>query len=302
MRYSYKVPAEDHSGWSVKTEKGNFDVTYITRTEIASEKDVRAFHCHNDITEIALVYSGKGTSVIGNKEYQIETGDVIVYNKDVLHCDKNEEGMVLKFHLCGVKNLHMKGRTPGKVLNESTGYVIRSGRYFEYLLHGFEMLEESISSGQSDVAQLTKMFVGTFLRIIDILCEEGKEEMNTSGTYSRSQLVSAMRKYIDKHYHENFLLNDLTEKFNVNMYHASRLFTKEMGVSPIAYRTRQRIGIAQTLLTDTDNSISEIANMVGYNYLSRFTHQFVNIIGISPREYRETRVQMNKSLHQLQEE
>ena len=45
--------------------------------------------------------------------------------------------------------------------------------------------------------------------------------MNTSGTYSQSQLVSAMRKYIDKHYHENFLLNDLTEK--IQCEYVSRL-------------------------------------------------------------------------------
>ena len=141
------------------------------------------------------------------------------------------------------------------------------------------------------------MFVGTLLQIIDMIQLENKKMLNLNA--SSSNIVAGMRKYIDRNYSDNFTLEELAEKFNINRYYASRIFSKEIGISPIAYRTRRRIGVAQTLLTNTDDSISEIAISVGYNYSSRFTQQFTNIIGISPSEYRETRTGSNISLDQL---
>ncbi len=298
MRDVYTISEKDNTGWIIETENGGFEVSYISRTEIVSEEDVRAMHCHNNIVEIALVFEGRGISVIGNKEYEIEAGDILVYNKDVLHYDKNMPGEAVKFHLCAIKNLQMKGRPPGKLLSESGSYRIKSGNCYDYLLKGFEMMEELIGRKMKGTQALAKMFVGTLLQIIDIIQING--EKGTSLQDASSNLVDDMRRYIDRNYNENFTLEELAEKFNVNHYYASRIFLKEIGISPIAYRTRRRIGVAQTMLTNTNYSISQIAASVGYNYSSRFTSQFTNIIGISPSEYRRTRVGFNKSVSELQ--
>lgn len=298
MRDVYTVSEKDNTGGVIETENGGFEVAYISKTEIASEKDVRAVHCHNNIMEIALVYEGRGISVIGNKEYEIGAGDILVYNKDVLHYDKNIPGEALKFHLCGIKNLQMKGRSPGKLLSESGGYRVRSDSFYDYLLCGFEMLEDSINKKLKGTQALAKMFVGALLQIVDMIQANDRKE--TVQPDFSSDLVADMRKYIDRNYNENFTLEELAEKFNISHYHASRIFLKEIGISPIAYRTRRRIGVAQTLLTNTSYSISEIAGFVGYNYSSRFTSQFTNIIGISPSEYRRTRIGFNKTVTELQ--
>ena len=58
----------------------------------------------------------------------------------------------------------------------------------------------------------------------------------------------------------------------------------------IRYRTLRRIGEAQSLLTDTDSSITYIASLIGYDDPNQFSQAFANIVGMPPSKYRELSV------------
>jgi AraC-like DNA-binding protein len=51
---------------------------------------------------------------------------------------------------------------------------------------------------------------------------------------------------------------------------------------------RVRIGKACTLLYETDDNISTIAFSSGFNNLANFNRQFVNLKGMTPRDYKRT--------------
>ena len=66
-----------------------------------------------------------------------------------------------------------------------------------------------------------------------------------------------------------------------------KLFMKQIGVSPHAYRIRRRLDRACELLREGKASVSEIAERLGYADPFTFSRQFTKERGTSPSAYRK---------------
>jgi AraC-like DNA-binding protein len=66
-------------------------------------------------------------------------------------------------------------------------------------------------------------------------------------------------------------------------------FTELMGEPPLHYLTRLRIDAAARLLHSSDDKSSAIAAAVGYESVTAFTRTFRRHMGMTPRQYRESR-------------
>jgi AraC-like DNA-binding protein len=66
-------------------------------------------------------------------------------------------------------------------------------------------------------------------------------------------------------------------------------FKETVGVSPMEYLTRWRMLLAGDRIVDTSDSISQIAESLGYESASAFTSAFKKIMGCSPLHYRRVR-------------
>ena len=96
---------------------------------------------------------------------------------------------------------------------------------------------------------------------------------------------SAVR-YIEAHYAEKFSLRTMSAELFVNGSYLLRVFKKHMGVTPLAYHNRLRCEKAAKLLADTDRSISETGETVGFVSSAHFSHVFKKETGMTPSEYR----------------
>lgn len=63
-------------------------------------------------------------------------------------------------------------------------------------------------------------------------------------------------------------------------------FRETLGQSPMAYVTEWRMIIAAQLLTDTQLSVQQVAERVGYTAQPSFTRAFTRHYGVAPRPYR----------------
>lgn len=63
-------------------------------------------------------------------------------------------------------------------------------------------------------------------------------------------------------------------------------FTNAYGVSPQQYRLRKKVENAKQLLS-MGYHCSEVADTLGYPDLYTFSHQFKQIAGTTPKEYRK---------------
>lgn len=94
--------------------------------------------------------------------------------------------------------------------------------------------------------------------------------------------------YINDHIREKISLNEICDSLGVNKSYLSSIFNREMGFSIVDYIHKKRISNAKYLLSNTDFSISEISDYVGYFDTSYFIRIFKTVSGITPLKYRES--------------
>jgi AraC family transcriptional regulator len=68
--------------------------------------------------------------------------------------------------------------------------------------------------------------------------------------------------------------------------HFVRAFRKQLGITPSAYRSRERVRAASRLLLDSPAPLSRIANDCGFWDQSHLTNVFREATGMSPQRYR----------------
>ena len=98
-----------------------------------------------------------------------------------------------------------------------------------------------------------------------------------------------VKKYIDEHISESLTREELGKAFYLNPDYLARIFKNEEGVSLTAYIRNRRIKIAQRLLKETNRTIDDISQAVGYSYNTYFFNIFKDVTGISPLQYRKSK-------------
>lgn len=102
-----------------------------------------------------------------------------------------------------------------------------------------------------------------------------------------NQQINNIKKYIDENYKDpSMCLNKISDEFNISESYFSYLFKEETGINFSGYLGKVRMEHAWKLLVETDISISEIYNKVGYNNSHSFRRNFKKFSGFSPKEVR----------------
>jgi AraC-like DNA-binding protein len=93
-------------------------------------------------------------------------------------------------------------------------------------------------------------------------------------------------EYIQDNFNSDINIKDICENIHVSPYHFIRMFKKETGLTPYYYLIFTRIEKAKELLSAKHFSISETAELCGFNGISHFSSTFKKMTGYSPVDYR----------------
>ena len=93
-------------------------------------------------------------------------------------------------------------------------------------------------------------------------------------------------QYIDFNYSRIISLEDLSTLAGVNKTTLISIFKEVYGTTPIRYINRIRLRKAKELLVNTDTSVSEIADLVGFQSIHYFSRFFKAKENCTPMEYR----------------
>jgi len=105
-------------------------------------------------------------------------------------------------------------------------------------------------------------------------------------------LVSQAIRFIQEHYSERVTLDELAELLDCSVSYLSRRFKHVSGKSPIEYLIAVRIDKAKELLLNTDATLQEIAESVGFSDDSYFNRMFKKHVGVSLGQFK-AKVQNN---------
>lgn len=104
--------------------------------------------------------------------------------------------------------------------------------------------------------------------------------------YCPHPTVSGIQFYIATHYDRKLLNSDLARDFYMSEVYMSECFKRYTGMTVGAFVIHVRMQRAMYLLTETDLSIREVAESVGYPDAGYFGRLFRKKIGVSPERYR----------------
>lgn len=92
--------------------------------------------------------------------------------------------------------------------------------------------------------------------------------------------------YINMHLHERIRATDLAKIAGYGEYYLTQKFCEETGYSFNDYVKAAKIERAKLLLQNTNQSVQEIADTLGFSTRSHFSQSFKQITGLSPAAYR----------------
>jgi AraC-like DNA-binding protein/DNA-binding response OmpR family regulator len=104
--------------------------------------------------------------------------------------------------------------------------------------------------------------------------------------------TSALVKRAVAYLHQNFTHSlarwEIAEAVGVSEDYLSRVFGRELGLSPWDYLNRYRVLQAKTLLHHTQDSIGAVARQVGFKDPAYFSRVFRKQTGLPPQAFRDT--------------
>jgi AraC family transcriptional regulator of arabinose operon len=123
-----------------------------------------------------------------------------------------------------------------------------------------------------------------------ILCELYNQlffsQNNPNKKSKQEQLYNDIVDHIKWSHHENTKVSEIANHFGYNEKYLSHLFTGISGVSLKQYILQLRMEAAKFILTDTNNSVSEVAFQLGYKDCHNFMKSFKKIVGLTPTAFR----------------
>ena len=117
-----------------------------------------------------------------------------------------------------------------------------------------------------------------YARTIDLMREAAESES--------AKPVRIAKAYIDEHYGDKIVLEDLAELVSLNPVYFSVLFKKETEMNFSSYLTHVRMEKAKELLRTTNETIAAVGAKVGYKDSRHFSQTFTKTVGVKPVLYR----------------
>ena len=95
--------------------------------------------------------------------------------------------------------------------------------------------------------------------------------------------------YFNENYNTKISVAQYAESLHISTNWFIRNFKQHMKISPAQYLLSLRMVNAQSLLENTDYSVGEVAEIVGYDNQLYFSRVFKKEYGVSPAQYRKQR-------------
>ena len=108
----------------------------------------------------------------------------------------------------------------------------------------------------------------------------------TDGALPQRKL-RAVVECIEEQLDASLSLEQLASAAHLSAYHFARQFKAATGLPPHQYVITRRVERAkELLLTGTDQSLAEVATLVGFSDQSQFSYHFKRLLGVTPGQFR----------------
>ena len=273
---TYQYVLERGSRAPGRTDSSRARLLYVTYAHYSEEWN-STLHTHA-CAELFFITGGHGVFQVRQEQFPVAINDLVVVNTSVPHTETSSNGSPMEYVVLGVEGLETLTDITGSALLHLLGEQ-------EAVTTCLRMMVQETReprAGCDEICQnLLEIILLRLLRREDFALGEAPAGPRVS------RECDLVRRYIDNHFKENLTLEQLSGMVHISKYYLSHAFRKEFDISPISYLIVRRIQESRFLLRETDHTLSQIAQILGFSSLSYFSQSFRKLEGISPMEYRK---------------
>lgn len=273
----------------ISSDKQKFSTSYAVKNYPSSMTEN---HYHS-FYEILYVLKGERKFQIKDKTYILKAGDAVFVNPYDFHRSIDAENPYYERILISFRKEYITD------LAEKTDINM-----FQCFDSGFEFLHFDDEKRNIIEPVLTKIvneygykkagyeiavkcLFMEFLVYVNRMCIEGDLKYNYEFINDTHRRISEIVRFINSNYEQHINLETLSNKFYFSSAYLSRTFKNIMGISLNSYIQHVRVRAAQNLLTDSNYSITKIAELTGFSSINRFEQIFKAVTDKTPSSYRK---------------
>lgn len=114
----------------------------------------------------------------------------------------------------------------------------------------------------------------------------GKAASTVSNAKMPPWQVNKVCDFLEQNLDRVVALEELSELLSLSKEHICRTFQNATGMPPLRWHLNRRIDVACSFLSQTEMSLTDVAQQLGYSGQSAFGAQFKKVMGISPGRFR----------------
>ncbi|MDY3618994.1 AraC family transcriptional regulator [Agathobaculum sp.] len=246
----------------------------------AHDQETHFLHMHKSILEIYLIYQGAVRFFLNTLSYHTQPGDVLIGNSGWIHEETFDRGIPYQSYCIGITGLETGDLPENWIIPSDADPLFRGAEEF----HQLYALADMIYTCQTRKSLYSENACQSMASALLDLVFQMREHAQPAQKHH--SLVHEVLVYLDQNYSDDISLARLAGLFHISEYHLSHLFKRETGYSLIQYVIRRRIGEAQSMLTYTRKSITDIAIDTGFTDSCHLNKLFYKYAGMSPTQYR----------------
>ena len=130
------------------------------------------------------------------------------------------------------------------------------------------------------------LIIGHLYLFVYALMEESLTRSDSKHDEIKEFYIREAINFIERNFEKPISVDDLAQQCNLNRHYFSRLFKEQVNISPQQFIIQYRLSEACELLKNTNKTLQEIAEAVGYSNQFNFSTAFKRHYQQSPTKWR----------------
>ena len=258
--------------------------------------EVCAEHCHANF-EVDYIYNGSYDFFFQSESRRLVEGDVIFISPGAVHriVEASEDAFMVSFYVnfATLSTAFLSLLERSNFLADFFKEVLANQTAPNYLFlstgprKNLADLVQNIFLEQHKYDEYSPACSLSWLKIFFGYVMRQYHEFHQYADCGVRMDFGPILDYINKHY-KTANLSEIAAHFGYSTAYLSTVIHKVTGKTYSQIIRQQRLSDARELLERTDHTVSEIAQLSGYNDTDHFSKTFKSAYGLSPQQYRKS--------------
>ncbi len=150
-------------------------------------------------------------------------------------------------------------------------------------------LQREIAGGLAHAATMCRAMVEQ-LAVLLLRSEQQEDENNL--TIEQHTAIERALEWMHANAHTAVSIGEVADTVGFSPAHFRAIFRRSVGVSPKQYLTALRLQSSKCLLMHSERTVTEVAELAGFNSPQEFSKVFRRFTGIAPSEWKRSHLYM----------